>query len=135
MNTKLKIGIIVGSIILIIIGGVVAYVMLKPNQPVKQVSPINNSPAMPQESLDRMKEYDRINSPTTYLANLLPVDEATFKMTYAIDPARKALVFTVEPKALSLQQVQEDVQKWLLGIGLSEAQIDSLIIEYGSPIN
>ncbi len=133
---RTKIYVTLSVVILILLMGIGMYMYLRSNQKSQvPVETVNDSPAMPQETLDRMKEADRLNSPSTYLANILPVEEVTFSMSSTVDTARKTLVFVVKPKIFSLQQVQEDVQSWLISQGLSEAQIDSLIIEYDSPIN
>lgn len=138
MSTKAKIiiGIILVSVAIGI--GIIAYLYTRQqaSPATQQSKPTSfDSPAMSQETLDEMKEFDRVNSPSTYLANMLPVDMTTFSMTYSIDKERKTLVFQVEPKELSLQLVQEDMQSWLISIGLTSEQIDTLIIEYDTSVN
>lgn len=138
MNKKsiILVGLVICVIVIIV--ALIFYVrkakpVIKNEPPVENI--FNDSPAMSKDSIDQMKEYDRVNSPSTYLANMLPVDMPTFNMTFSIDENRKAIIFLVEPKEFSLQQVQEDVQSWLISIGLTDIQIESLIIEYDVPIN
>ena len=103
--------------------------------PIPTTSDVDFTQPPSQEALNRIEESHRIFAPTVYVMNKLPHDEVTYAMDFYLDEEREAYVFTVEPKISSLQQVQQDVLDWLLGIGLTEDQIGTLIIEYTTEVN
>lgn len=92
--------------------------------------PFDQTPPLNQEALDAIQESNRLNAPDVYLHNQLPIVQPTFNIEAYIDRKRSSYVFTILPKTNSLQQVQQDVNDWLISIGLTQDQIDSLIIEY-----
>lgn len=96
---------------------------------------IDRTPPLNQEALDQIQESNRLNAPDVYLHNQLPVVQPTFNIDAYIDRARSTFVFRVYPKTDSLLQVQQDVNDWLLSIGLTQDQIDSLVIEYQPAVN
>ena len=139
MNKRILI--IIGIIASILILTVLVWFALKPeaspsDEPVTPEEEIHDqTPGMTQEELDQIQESNRLNAPAVYLHNKLPIVEETFIIDSYIDRERESTVFTILPKIESLQEVQQDVLDYLLSIGLTEGQINSLIIEYTGEVN
>lgn len=132
MNKKVIIGI--GILCLVFLVIFLLYLSLKPEVK-KQELVIENSPALDEQSMRDIEESQRLHAPDIYLIGKMPVVEPTFNIDSYLDNQRHAYVFTVSPKIASLQEVQQNVFDWLLSIGLTEDQINTLIIEYAQEVN
>lgn len=134
MTKKKYVLIIVGVLVVI---GLVTVLLLSTSKKKSQDEEYepSNSPMMSQETFDAIEEEDRLNAPNVYIGNKMPVEKESFSMDDYVDKNRKSIVFVVKLKTISLQQVQEDVNNWLLSEGLTQEQIDTLIIEYDTSFN
>ncbi len=122
----------VGVLVVLTTLGIMWY-MRSPNVSEPEIQ-VNNSPADDPPIAERLAAWNKVNRPDIYILNQLPIQQPTFDLTGDVAEDGK-ITFTVKLKTISLQEVQEGVNAWLLSTGLTQEQIDTLVIEYDASIN
>jgi len=83
----------------------------------------------PEAVVSKVEEQNRLEHPDIFLANKLPVSQPNFSMQEEVDD-KGYLSFTVTSAKLSGAALKQEVETWLKSLGLTEAQIKKLKIDY-----
>ncbi|MFA6005858.1 MAG: hypothetical protein WC775_05240 [Patescibacteria group bacterium] len=94
-----------------------------------QVTPGPSPDTRPVELISQIEEKHRVENPDIYVANKLPYIGSDFEMNYDMAADGK-ITFTVRSSDFSGSELQRKVATWLLSLGLTIEQINSLTIEY-----